>query len=1400
MSISIQIGVDKTYVDDANQRQDVKIGDNKELLSKLRTDLSTAKTDIGNKVSTTTYEQRIQQLQTDINNRPTQEDMEHAISVGSQVTPEQLDTAIGNYMESHPVADGASIQDQIRTQVGAAQDSIVQEVGDMVRNVMTDTSDIIDAAGLVGYPSNPVEKSDNESFDALVEKLQEKPERRSDVLKKVINEDAYYWYVMPIIDQRIYRDTVVDINGQQVTVEYGWQKAVKERYWYHKGDSDIRDHYIYLFRTEINAIDMKSKPSRAFMVNPLPINGNNVARKDGGLPTGMFVIGSGRTTSTGRSVRTSSTTRNSGSTSRGGTRTLVDSLRPRSGRTIRPELQSGIVVEIPNGSKIDGIRTEMPALNKRSCLVTDVIWETRPLSYADPNYPSNYYYIGCYAECDDSAMYRNWMYTTNAVVTALLKGDSVTNLTLPDRPDAGEMYRLEKRDDGNWVAVITSGDTTSSVVVPANKRTMYYEYDTEGKKVPFAKLGVTLNQDDEGKLARRPFADVQRDIKVHMLPIYLLGSTGIAVDSDVADADGKFNYVTIDSMLCPASGEKRTLISGVNNAIELGEGNPAITDNKGQVYPCRDNVRMVDTKYPCVYGAGYTWLPLDAVGQADDEGGLGVSCSYTQPHMWAADGIYAKYNGLIPSGYTKSSLKSMATMYKYRIIEKFALGGWGTDATASMKSWTPLDEDTLIDGEAKEQTRVNGFLPVFVSDYSEDGIADLNEELYDINIEDGLISYTIKDRYLVGQETVSSGGVTISRYIRDTLAYLTENGATNTNNIFLLCVEDDGDEYIFDEYIWEKGKVLKLNEQKVIKYSEELRKVKYICTSIGHGDKVYDNTLLEAEDDNIMTEKILSYLTTEDTRPVVENGVELTIPNPNYKPETPESITVRSVVGIKRNSVSMEHVITDFNDTEKNLYSLIKHGTLPAIISGFKFLAFNSGGGILEDTNICNTINNLWRDTTYKEPDRIILIIRRMFGRDTFDGIDALIRAKYIGTDAKKIETSFIGTLTTDNTSIITNIQDTMGLMNKEGGVMNLVHYYSGYRHRESVGVEGDFTNISPGWWVFDVLMYYIIHDALHHDESTRHNLADLFGLFDKLTERITDTLSSYPSENLNYWTGFADLRGLYKMTAAHDTRKDPVGNPTLPVMEVVNVPIPTNGSDNLQRYNKVLSFLIQKNPTDANSGIYEWIYSCWRYMPTSKTYLNVGNRSFLGRNKPTESMLNNETADNSSNQSTREQFLDNIERLRQDIFARMDVFRSEDALINSMPRLKKFMEQCVVEDTDTETGDKVYKIAGLTPIDKINSLVGKINRTEQNMSIMVDAVNNGKRIGLTDGVASKLDTAIFQANISADAQPVLTKDTIETMAVAEEPNIVVKAAAATRNYTATTTAGAATLTKKRLL
>lgn len=1259
------------------------------------------------------------------------------------------------------IAVGASIQDGIVQGVTSATNSIVQEVGDMIEGVMENTADLVDFDSLA-IPVEQSEDSANTSFNELVSKLQEKPVRRADVLKKVIDEDTYYWYVMPIIDQRIYRDTVISVNGQQVTVEYGWQKAVKERYWYHKQDSNIRDHYIYLFRTDINSLVANTSNNNTIvdgLPKFLPLSGENrKLRTPGEIPSDMCVVGAGRQSATSAGQRPLSPTGSVRGGTSAGTKTSVPispAMTAKTGKTIPSKFNDDLNVDSANSFRIDGNGTMSQQITgdlRKTPFVTRNNWNSATAGKQpyDSNYPSDFYYIGCYAECDDNSMYENWMYTSNTIFELIANNEDPGQVELPTRcideygVPTTNMKRLSKRDDGSWYGIYNDGNENREVTVGSKYRDYFFEYQYNGETKAFAKVGSKLQSGDEYRLQRRPFADVSRDIQVHMLPIYLLGSTGIAIDSDDVDGDGKYNYVTIDSMLTPPSGSNSNTVNDESDIITIGTGSK-------YSFVCKDNIAVVESGLPCVYGQGYTWLPLDAKGDADDEGGLGVHCDYIQDAMWNAAGIYAAYNGLIPSGYTKSTLKSMSTMYKYKIIEKFMLGQW-----------------SVISGEKQWISGAND-IAIFTDDYSEDGLADLNETIYDINIVDGLITYTIKENYLTKQETGGNAGVTHSDFVTNTLSYLTQDGSTNTNNIFLICVEDDGDEYIFDEYIYEKGKVFKLNEQKRLKYSEELRRIEYENV-FGLQSKRYTGGMVPGNDDTEQTNNIMDYLCEET---LVDTGI--TVPNPDYRPAIPEQIGMLGTLG----GSFFDIKCNDHGDISNCFNEIMKTGVIEAIAFAIKYRLFEWDA----ETLISSDLN----------PD----VINELVGLWNLKFEESPISAD----DKEWLKNTFIPTAKTgvcklywDNISRI--VRDDFGSIidllvegNAIGGVLSSAYNINAFKD-----ISQSLKPTDAKWVMIDlmiaIMMFYTIKSETWNNNPIVNGVGTIYN--NSLTNEISSSVEKITrkiNNKLNgHWCAIPKY-GTFKDCKFNVDPSTPAsGNPTISVKETQLIARQTQSTaDCLQRYNKILAFLIKKNNITQDSSVYEWIYACYRYMPASKTYINIGNRSFIGTTAPTKAKMNEVSSDNASNTSSTEQTQRLIQTAKQDIYDRMASFESEDALLNRMPRLKAILQQCFAEET--VQGVTTYKLAGVPSTGSFNELVTRMNNSETNMANMASAVNQGKRVVMAQGVVGASDDNIFSnATVNSQSQPTQDQSAAMETETMVTPNVNVQQQTnESRSYTTVT-------------
>lgn len=817
----------------------------------------------------------------------TQGTMDQALTAIPVGHVQGLDNYLTNTAE---VAKRTWVNDQLSQGVTRAKDSIIQEVGDIVdKSVREMSADVLDIDGIV-IPTSETDKSDNESFNKLVEKMENTPMRKADVMNKILDEDMFYWYVLPPIDQRIYRDTIV---GGTV-IEPGWMKAVKERYWYHKQDADIRDHYIYLFRGDHNKFqikeysedqdsrftDISTQPVATFTPSnsgiSLPIfagrerepiiaqlHSNELRKSKGGVPSDIALIGIPTQNNQTGFKRRNEIAQDAG----------TDQMHALDSKMTFPMASKStkVVTSVDNpvpeqsqpfanvGLFADstlhvGLHPTKPSNKPSLTVLPKYGWFVNPVdptptpvvpawdseaetdaAYAAGNFPSEYEYIACYAECDDSSMYENREFydNTDGAITSIPKGETGTM-------DAREMLYIPIYRDDNAIPRIghrTRGEQAdASKIVKAFiqvRSVDAFEFgdiitdDDDTTKYALLKNRSTFTANMVRKLERRAFADVCRDIKVYMLPITVWGSLAIGHDLEGVTDGSEGNRITIDSMLTPAIGTRITRFTTSSNKITLNNGN----SNPAYGYVCRDNVKVAESGYPCVYGQGYCWLPINAVGSVDDYTGVCIHNTYTQDYMWNANGVYAHYNGRIPSGYTKATLKNLVTIYKKRIVEKFVLGKWINDGGNMIWSTNEWTRDWVGDVDIDRGEIANGNINIFVPDYSDDQLADLNENIFKVTFANDRITYQIKDGYMVANSV--DGGVTISPAIIQTINYLTENGKSNTNQVFLFCVEDDGDEYIFDEYVWMDGQVHKLNEQTRIKYSDELRQIEYVHNNIG---------------------------------------------------------------------------------------------------------------------------------------------------------------------------------------------------------------------------------------------------------------------------------------------------------------------------------------------------------------------------------------------------------------------------------------------------------------------------------------------------------------------------------------------------------------------------------------
>lgn len=1312
-----------------------------------------------------------------------------------------VNDAIRNYIANNTeIATNASVQDNIRMGVSRATDSIIQEVGNMIEGAMENTADDINFDSLA-VPVVEDENSTNQSFNELTAKLQEKPVRRADVLKKVIDENAYYWYVMPVIDQRIYRDTVVvDPNdpSKKVVVEYGWQKAIKERYWYHKQDADIRDHYIYLFRSDINSIVMNAtEQNTSANQRPMimPINGNPKRLKNANeIPTGLAVFGKSKTLPNNRKINKTVETdiiRNFSSTLTEMPISPVITAKP--GKTIPGKISELVKPIDPTIVKINSSKQPLDASpHLKPAYISPNIWAkiAENAQYAkdlaNGNYPSDFYYVAAYAEVDDSSMYKYQWFSLNT--------NGGADKLLSKRDDGSYYYEEEKTTESG------SGVETVQVTVQPSQRARFY---VDADNHALYKLGDSnINY---SLLIRRPFADVSRDIKVHMLPVYLLGSTGIAIDTDDIDNDGKFNYITIDSMLTPACPEndspsdpapKANIIEEKDGVITIGTSkhkSKGVREDGRYTYICRDNIALAESGLPCVYGQGYTWLPLDAKGDADDNDGLGVTCDYTQDSMWIANGLYSHYNGLIPSGYTKETLKNLTTMYKYKIVEKFVCGQWDKNEDTTVTSTPKWINNKYVVGDdgriitTQEQYDEPVMIPIFLEDYSDDNIADLNEDIFNVNIEDDYLTYTIKDGMILQN---AGDGATVSNYLYDTLSYLTEKGSINTNNVFLVCVEDDGDEYIFDEYIWEKGKVLKLNEQKRVKYSEDLRKVEYVQRNIGHTKEddsqpyggIYTGEIIEGNTKDEQASNILKYLTKEE---LVETGA--TIKNPEYIPAKIGRATyLCASSGYYSKPSKVEIPNSDTSDYVSQLY---KGGVMPQLTAALKELTY-----------------------LYREHD------------DTGTLIDKI---NYVFSGQVAIDVEAIKGYLNDGefNSVITGLSHNDRVYKKyyEHFLENIqkISEYTPPRFDETIigmyysYVSEKMNNIkyrdTKNEWIeyfYDALIISYITTNKSTTDHRNKIITDLFNRIKEFVNReqsIGRVESEYPtlcsieqSEGQEYFGVLFNfpVPKTFKFEFDYTESIPAQGVEFIPVKNIVFTPIRTTGGDNLQKYNKILAFLIGREPVGDSNG-FEWTYSLWRYMPSSNQYANVGTVSTISVSMPDLNSPDTSSEVGQANSTDVVSQVSNaVNMVRQDIISRYDNYMTEAGIMSLLPSLRSIIEQNFMTTTVEEEGQTLtkYILKNVVTHDDLSLAVQRQTTMENNMAILVDSMNNGVRAQYQNGSITKTNFAIAT---SSQPQPG-TDDTItiqapDTLEIPETTGSSIKVAALTTLNKYSVSGGAAT-------
>ena len=150
------------------------------------------------------------------------------------------------------------------------------------------------------------------------------------------------------------------------------------------------------------------------------------------------------------------------------------------------------------------------------------------------------------------------------------------------------------------------------------------------------------------------------------------------------------------------------------------------------------------------------------------------------------------------SGLTESTLKVYSTTYKWSLLTNFYNS----------------------DGSINKQ--------IFTNDSTGDGIADLNEDICNVNkIDDGrntpYYEYELKSEYQNENQKDNNGNPTP---LYTTLKYLTNNGERNTKYIYLLCFKDgkfDGKDseygFYFRPYIWYNDSVQRLNSTITMGYS-----------------------------------------------------------------------------------------------------------------------------------------------------------------------------------------------------------------------------------------------------------------------------------------------------------------------------------------------------------------------------------------------------------------------------------------------------------------------------------------------------------------------------------------------------------------------------------------------------
>lgn len=252
------------------------------------------------------------------------------------------------------------------------------------------------------------------------------------------------------------------------------------------------------------------------------------------------------------------------------------------------------------------------------------------------------------------------------------------------------------------------------------------------------------------------------------------------------------------------------------------------------------------------------------------------------------------------SGLTESTLKVYSTTYKWSLLTNF----YNADGT-----------------EYKQ---------IFTNDSTGDGIADLNEEICNVEqVDDGrntpYFEYFLEDEY-----TDENGSDENPTPLYTTLKYLTNGGERNTKYIYLLCFKDgkfDGKDseygFYFRPYIWYQDKVQRLNSTITMGYSFTGKSWDYtdpISTYNGIDIK-------SAEDiDNLLNEIV----TTTNTKIIVEGQTalpeinDITFGNINIG-----KVEINKIDGIiKQTYESLKSKFTgeaNYSDTSNEYYQLANY-------------------------------------------------------------------------------------------------------------------------------------------------------------------------------------------------------------------------------------------------------------------------------------------------------------------------------------------------------------------------------------------------------------------------------------------------------------------------------------------